>query len=486
MSTRVPDSTPPPVLLLGVPFHRVTLGETITWIGRRIRERANTYMATANVDFAAQASQDAELQRILLEADLVVCDGTPLVWASRWMNAPLPERVAGSDLVPAVCERAELEGWKLYFLGASTEVLEAARANLLKKHPRLKIAGMEAPPRAHLLDFDHEAIAERIRAAAPDVLFVAFGCPKQEKWIWMNYRRLGVPVSVGVGATFDFLAGKFSRAPGILGKLGLEWVYRLLQEPRRLAFRYLVDLWFFSRAAARQRLSLPPDRGGQAARAEHSSLGGAEIARVTWSGRIDAAAAAEMVLPEPGPDQKGLVLDVSGVGFVDSSGLGLLAKLYKNCASRGIGFVLVGTPPVLAKVLAATQLDKVIPSDATIEAAEARIASTLAGKVPFTAAPSAVPDKMVLQLKGDIRAGNAEEVFQSIAESWLTNPDGRELVIDLRDVGFIDSSGVGALLRIYKIVAITPESKITLVHANETVRNVLRLSRLEHVFGLHS
>ncbi|MEO7676063.1 MAG: WecB/TagA/CpsF family glycosyltransferase, partial [Verrucomicrobiota bacterium] len=203
----------PPIAILGIPFDNVTTAQTVAAIEDMVASRKPHYLVTANVDFLVQARQDVELRRILLDAHLVLCDGTPLVWASRLLGNPLPERVAGSDLVPLLIKLAEKKNYRIFFLGGSLDAAETATANVQKEHPQLAVAGHYSPKFASLLDMDHEEIRRQISEAKPDLLFVSFGCPKQEKWISMHYRSLGVPVCVGVGATIDFIAGKIKRAP---------------------------------------------------------------------------------------------------------------------------------------------------------------------------------------------------------------------------------------------------------------------------------
>src|SRR5688572_13510570 len=207
----VPKS--PPIAILGVPFDCVTTAETIEMIEQMIRSRQPHYLATANVDFLEQAAKDVELRRILFDAHLVLCDGTPLVWASRVLGNPLPERVAGSDLVPLLLKVAAEKDYRPFLLGASPEALETAVERARQQYPKLQFAGYYSPPFNKLLEMDHESIRERIIRSQPDILFVGFGCPKQEKWINMHYHSLGVPVSIGVGGSIDFLAGKLRRAP---------------------------------------------------------------------------------------------------------------------------------------------------------------------------------------------------------------------------------------------------------------------------------
>jgi len=148
MATNPAHTLPIPrtVVILGVPFHDVTMQETLAHIDQMIAEKTPRYLATANLDFAAQASQDVELQRILLEAHLVLCDGTPLLWAAKWLNASIRERVAGSDLMPELTAHCAKKGHRMFLLGSTEKTLEKATARMLAEHPKLQIAGTFAPP----------------------------------------------------------------------------------------------------------------------------------------------------------------------------------------------------------------------------------------------------------------------------------------------------------------------------------------------------
>ena len=232
--------------LLGIPLDHVTSNQTIECISKLIKTGQPHYVATANVDFAVQARTDGALRSALHFASLVVADGLPLVWASKWFGQPLPERVAGSDITPDLLARAEKEGWRVYFLGGRPEVTSRAVTEVSKRHPGIQIAGWLSPKFAPLDKMDHEGICREIREADTDLLLVSFGCPKQEKWLAMNRHQLGKGVGIGVGATVDFLAGEMKRAPVWMRENGLEWVFRLAQEPRRLFRRYAKDLFTFS------------------------------------------------------------------------------------------------------------------------------------------------------------------------------------------------------------------------------------------------
>jgi N-acetylglucosaminyldiphosphoundecaprenol N-acetyl-beta-D-mannosaminyltransferase len=224
---------------MGVPVSNVTMDEAIDYIDASIRRGGFHQFATANVDFVKNAIDDPEMQRILFGCDLVVPDGMPLLWVSRLLSRPLRERVCGVDMVPRLAELSARRGYRMFLLGAREAVSRKAAENLQERYPDLEICGRYSPPVTPLEQMDHEHILRRIEAARPDILLVAFGNPKQEKWIAMHRDRLAVPACIGIGGTLDFIAGAIPRAPRWMRAVGLEWFYRCSQEPMRLTRRYL-------------------------------------------------------------------------------------------------------------------------------------------------------------------------------------------------------------------------------------------------------
>jgi len=241
-----------PIAILGVPFDPVTLTDAVDRIESMVAEGGSHYVVTPNVDFLVKAARDAELRRILAGADLVLCDGKPIVWASRLLGEPLPCRVAGSDLIPCLLHRAEARGWRIFLLGGCCGVASEAARRIAGSHPSLPAVEHYSPPYRPLYEMDNAEIIARVCAAKPDIILVCFGCPKQEKWISQHLGALGDAVMIGAGGTVDFLAGAMARAPIWMRKSGTEWVFRLLQEPRRLARRYADDLFHFLPAIVMQ------------------------------------------------------------------------------------------------------------------------------------------------------------------------------------------------------------------------------------------
>jgi len=229
------------VNVLGTEIHRVDLAGALDAIREFVEGRTPRLVVTANVDHVMQLRRDPQFRSVYRRASLVVADGVPLVWASRLFRKPLPGRVNGTDLFEALCARAVEYGWRLFFLGGAGEDARGAAEVLKKRHPGIEIAGTYSPPMGFEKD-EHEdrKAVEAVKAAHPDVLFVGLGAPKQEKWICRHMEELNVPVSIGVGVSFSLVAGTVRRAPRWFQRSGLEWFWRLLQEPGRLWKRYLL------------------------------------------------------------------------------------------------------------------------------------------------------------------------------------------------------------------------------------------------------
>ena len=220
------------VRILGVPVDKLTYDDLLAQIGAWIdTDDGRTHqLCTVNPEFVMMAQGDPNFYNILNRVDLCLADGVGLLYAARWLGEELPARVTGSDGVPAIAERAATEGWRIYLLGAAEGVAERAADALRQRYPDLQIAGTySGSPRAE----DEDAIVARVNAANADILLVAYGAPAQDKWIARNAPRLNVRVAMGVGGTFDYLAGDAPMAPDWMRDAGLEWLYRLIKQPWR-------------------------------------------------------------------------------------------------------------------------------------------------------------------------------------------------------------------------------------------------------------
>ena len=215
---------------MGAPVHDVTMAETLALIDRWISAGGAHQIATVNPEFLMKARHDPDFRATLQRAALCIPDGIGVLWAARLRGQKLRERVAGSDLVPLLSAEAAQQGWRIFYLGAAPGVAEKAAAILAARYPGLNVAGCYAGSPA--LEEDDDIVA-RVRAAQADILFVAYGAPKQDLWLDRNLARTGASVGIGVGGSFDFIAGVSRRAPRWMQRLGLEWLYRLVREPWR-------------------------------------------------------------------------------------------------------------------------------------------------------------------------------------------------------------------------------------------------------------
>ena len=228
--------------LLNTYVNNVDMDETLSSIDKMILSGEKSYIVAINVDVVMKIEADQYLKKITDNADMVLVDGKPLVWISKWHKHPVKAKISGSDLVPLLCEKARDKGYSVFIIGGKDGIADQAKANLEKNLPGINIVGTYAPPLGFEKDKNElEKINTMISNAHPDLLIACFGCPKQEKWIYENYQKYDAKVSVCAGATVDFLAGNVNRAPRWMSEHGLEWFYRFTQEPKRMFKRYFVD-----------------------------------------------------------------------------------------------------------------------------------------------------------------------------------------------------------------------------------------------------
>ncbi len=220
------------VNVLGVPFNKITMKETVQIIENQINSDRNSpyHIITGNPEIVLNHKEDETLNKLIKGADLITADGIGIILASKWKRDKLPERVAGSDMLMNLLEKGNEKGWSFYFLGTDEDTNKEAVENIKAKYPRLIISGR------HNGFFDKEKeiiIIDEIEKTKPDILIVALGAPRAEKWIYENKHRLNAKVAIGVGGMLDVIAGKVKRAPVVWQKLNIEWLYRLVKQPSR-------------------------------------------------------------------------------------------------------------------------------------------------------------------------------------------------------------------------------------------------------------
>lgn len=238
-----PDHAPlPHVLISGIRVHAITEKTAVSHIFDSLQAGNGGWVVTANLDFLRRLATDDVFHAVYNQATLALADGMPLVWAARLQKTPIPQRVAGSDLISSASAAAAAAGRSIFLLGGDPGTADGAAQVLRARHPDLKIAGTHCPPPGFETDTAAmRDITDRLTRAAPDLVFVALGSPKQEFLIREIRSLLPHAWWFGLGISFSFLTGEVKRAPKWMQRSGLEWIHRLFQEPRRLARRYLVD-----------------------------------------------------------------------------------------------------------------------------------------------------------------------------------------------------------------------------------------------------
>ncbi|WP_028543941.1 WecB/TagA/CpsF family glycosyltransferase [Paenibacillus taiwanensis] len=220
----------PFVPIYGIPFSKLTMQDTVVWLTQAIQERRSTHVITANPIMVMAALENANFMKVMKQSDLVVPDGTGVVWAANYVGDPLPERVTGFDLLHQLMTAGQEYRWRVYMLGASPEVIQEAASRLQQQYPAIEIVGYRD---GYFGAAEDEQVVEQISSLHPDILFVARGADTQEPWIAKYRDRLNSTVMMGVGGSFDVISGRSKRAPEWVQSMRIEWLYRLVKEPSR-------------------------------------------------------------------------------------------------------------------------------------------------------------------------------------------------------------------------------------------------------------
>lgn len=473
------------LVVLGVPIDNLTMEEALarleTFVERGRRTGKSHQVATVNADFVVKSLQDPELRLLLQEADMATADGMPLVWGARLLGVQLEGRVTGADLVPALAERAAAKGYSLFLLGAAPGVAARAAQVLQEQNPALRIAGVLSPPYGSVLEMSPEVV-EEIRKADPDIVLVAFGNPKQEKWIGMHGRELGVPVMIGVGGTLDFIAGSMKRAPRWMQRLGLEWLYRLLREPGRLWRRYVVDLAGFSVFFARQWLMMrgrrPPgallpfsallvlERGPEPPVALVSVEGHLDVSYNDHFKRLCSQALATTPY---------VIVNLERARFLDSSIIGTLVALAKQAEEAGGALRLAAAPPAVRRTLDMLRLDRFFVLDDSIDVGLAQLPQREQG--------SPLEQQGTWSVYRTPRRVDAATAPELAEKGSVVLEENAFLILDFSETDFLTSAGLAALVQLQRR-ARDRGGALRLVVDNPDILRVLQLVRFDRVFPI--
>jgi len=250
--------------ILGCPFDSISFSETVGTIRRTLLEGGRLQVVPGSIDFVMKARQDPLFSAELWRADLVVADGVPIVWAASLLGSGLRGRVSGTELVWSCAQLSSEMGCSVAMIGATPDIVRRAAVAMQRRFPRASLHPIPTP--FPLGPEENQLVVEEIRKANAEIVLVALGAPKQERWVQAHLERCGASVGIGIGSAFDIICGDKPRAPQWMQRMGLEWLYRMLQEPRRLGRRYLIEdsPFLFHLAAELMRRRSLPSLGGRA------------------------------------------------------------------------------------------------------------------------------------------------------------------------------------------------------------------------------
>lgn len=490
------------ISLLGIPVHKVGMTEAVKLIEEMIqaykKDRRPRYVATVNVDFLSNTwglhlhqTYHPELLDSLRRADLVTADGMPIVWLSKILGTPLPGRVTGADMVYEVAKLCEEKGRSLFLFGAKEGLGQEAAEKLQKLYPQLKIAGVLSPYVAvegkGIVDADErdQVIVDTINQSQADVLLIALGNPKQELWFKRVQKQLNVPVSIGVGGALNFIVGEVKRAPRWIQEAGLEWLFRIAQEPRRLWRRYAsaaVNLACMAGPLlllhAVQKLFFV-DAGGQA-QLYQGSFKGLKSCEIELPAVLSAASCKHVMESPVLQSAAVILLDFSKTQKMDPEGLGILQELYRY---KGLGksVYCYGIRPFTRLLLKLHRMTQIIdqPSYPTRESLGTALASKTEASKPLLR----VEDKdafRILQVEGSLCYGNlGSEDYLELMDKL----DGKNCIVDLSQCPFVDGSGLGFLLKVRRRLLVN-NRLFVLCGLNPNATQTLRRAQLHNTVAI--
>jgi N-acetylglucosaminyldiphosphoundecaprenol N-acetyl-beta-D-mannosaminyltransferase len=471
------------------------------------KDHRSRLVATVNVDFVVNTlswslkqSRHPELLDILRRADLVTPDGMPIVWASKLLGVPLKGRVTGADLVPRLAMEAAGRQKSIYFLGGRGDVGRKAAELLKKRYPNLKVAETDSPF-VHVegealsgAEEQDQAIVERINRSGADILLIGFGNPKQEIWFDRNRTRLKVPVSIGIGGTYEFIVGSVARAPLWMQKTGLEWVFRITQDPWRLWKRYFVGFFKFGL------MILPAVLYYRFKRLLfnlfHKKVSTPD-SQASFSG--ESSAAALTLIPVPNPldasvvetvreelekkvsQHSNIVLDFSQVDFIDSSGLGLLISLWRKADKKRKALFMIGVKSSTRRFFELSRIFDLFKNRIFDTLSEATYFIKKNADLPgFYFFNIIRPEDVIFHLFGALDAAQmaALDVKNVIKEIGY-----KDCIFNLKNLTFIDSSGIMFFLKIQKHVS--KQGKTCIIsNLTDNVLQMFRITKLNRLFTI--
>lgn len=496
------------ISLMGIPVDNVTTSEALDRIFGMTAAFKNDntprYVATVNVDFIVNTlswrtdhSRHPELLDILRRADLVTADGMPVVWASKIMNSPLKERISGSDMIPELAERSVKLGKSLFLFGGAPGLAEEAADKLMSRYPGLRIAGTYSPDIATegeaILDSAEEdrELIKKINESGADILLIGLGNPKQEIWFERNRNALNVPVSIGVGGSFGFITGSVARAPEWMQKNGLEWIYRIYQDPGRLWKRYFNGFFKFGACILFPlifhkigRTIIQFQQHGKELKKEIEINVRSRERTVKLNMPYEVTRESVKGIKDLIPlfKESFLIIDFKNTMHMDLYAMGFLANAWKHSMSRKSPLYLTGANPFLTRLLKYNRLWDILGKLQHDKLDEKLIDENKVSNdnSSFHYTTDSDEDSFRIELHGRLDAANISKL--DIPE-LIKIIGAKNCIVNLRNLKFIDSTGLIFFLKIKKHLSI--HNKIPVMcNANEDILQIFNITKLLDLFKI--
>ncbi len=488
---------------LGVPVDNLTMQETvdniIDLIALHREDGCARLIATLNVDFMVNSlgyffatPRHPELLEILRSASIVTADGFPVVWLSHFFGQPLQERVTGADLVPALSKACAQHNYSIYLLGGRQIAAEAAANRLLADSPSLHVAGIECPmvytegDEATRYQEDDEAIVQRINEAKADVLFIGLGNPKQEQWFHRNRHRLNVPISIGIGGTFEFLAGSVKRAPKWVQHLNLEWVYRISQDPKRLWKRYVNGLMKFGLLALpivvyRIQELIIPLKVRDNLPEWHTLWGSKDDVVKTMT--LPAMVTGEMIfslvdsLKQMNDSESLYIIDFSRVKRIQLAAYQDIFRLGQLFQQGEVNGILLGMKRSIQRRLESARIRDVF-SESSVRSSfdDVRIPDLISKSGEMRCKSYVLHDAILVYFSGIVSGDSLKNIgLDIIIAETLKDKD---CILDLSHIRLLETTGALSLYSLSKQLANAPY-QLLFSGANHSVKQIFKLAKLE-------
>lgn len=421
---------------LGFPFHDKNLEEFVHDAGERLRNPIPSYYLRADLEYLARANVDDELKIILFYAERVICQSKPLFWLTSLFKAPLVNYVPYQILIPRILELCEKRGHSIYLFGETKHKLLKIVSKLKSKYPNLKIAGYKEASEGNMFSWNNDEILKEISEAKPELVFVALGVANQERWVYSNYKHSNIPLFISVGCDFSNLIGKRTSLSAFFKNL--------FNNPGYVIGHYWKGVVYLISQALKQRKLVEEIKTKSAPKEWSEKIPDHIFQRIHWSGKIELKMLPNLIKPKN--YHKNVLIECSEVTFIDSSGLGELVFIERECKKAGKFFCLLEPSGVLLKALQNMKIEKFITVASSADEIERIVSEHEEALVSIKVGENG--HDYILTPLVDLKPNTLKKVEKDIEKVLPTLSRQGKILLNLQYINYIDSTAIGTILKL--------------------------------------